>query len=183
MTVNVSSIQFKTRRLIDGLLAATREFELAPSDIEIELTETALMSQGDHSISTLDEMGKLGFRLVVDDFGTGYSNLAYLKRFDIAKLKIDQSFVRDVRSNQHDASIVATMIALAKQRDLVSVAEGVETEEQLRFLLANGCDAYQGHLFTPARAAEEITGYLEKRAVRLTPARKVRIAPLRRPSR
>ena len=148
VTVNVSAVQFKTRRLIDVLLAATREFHLAPADIEIELTETALVSQGDDAMTTLDEMGKQGFHLVVDDFGTGYSNLAYLKRFDIAKLKIDRSFVRDITTDPDDAAITRGIIGLAKSLGLRVVAEGVEYDAQLEYLVRYGCEEVQGHLLS-----------------------------------
>ena len=146
MTVNVSAMQFRTRRLVDVLLAATRQFQLEPSDMEIELTETALVSQGDSAMSTLHEMGKLGFRLVVDDFGTGYSNLAYLKRFDISKLKIDRSFVRDITTDPDDAAITRGIIGLAKSLGLRAVAEGVEHDAQLEYLIRYGCEEAQGYL-------------------------------------
>ncbi len=148
VTVNVSAIQFKTRRLIDVLLAATREHGLLPADIELELTETALVSQGDAAMSTLEELGKQGFHLVVDDFGTGYSNLAYLKRFDITKLKIDQSFVRDITTDPDDAAITRGIIGLAKSLGLRVVAEGVEYDAQLDYLVRYGCEEAQGYLLS-----------------------------------
>ena len=148
VTVNVSAMQFKTRRLVDVLLAATREFQLAPADVEIELTETALVSQGDNAMATLHEMGKQGFRLVVDDFGTGYSNLAYLKRFDIAKLKIDRSFVRDITTDPDDAAITRGIIGLARSLGLRVVAEGVEYDAQLNYLIQYGCEEAQGYLLS-----------------------------------
>ena len=148
VTVNVSAMQFKTRRLIDVLLAATRAHKLVPSDIEIELTETALMSHGDSAMSTLDEMGRQGFRLVVDDFGTGYSNLVYLKRFDVAKLKIDQAFVRDITTDPDDAAITRGIIGLAKSLGLRVVAEGVEHDAQLSYLIQYGCEEAQGYLLS-----------------------------------
>ncbi len=148
VTVNVSAMQFKTRRLIDVLLAATREHGLLPADIELELTETALVSQGDAAMSTLEELGKQGFHLVVDDFGTGYSNLAYLKRFDITKLKIDQSFVRDITTDSDDAAITRGIIGLAKSLGLRVVAEGVEHDAQLEYLVRYGCEEAQGYLLS-----------------------------------
>ena len=148
VTINVSAMQFKTRRLIDVLLAATRAHKLVPSDIEIELTETALMSHGDSAMSTLDEMGRQGFRLVVDDFGTGYSNLVYLKRFDVAKLKIDQAFVRDITTDPDDAAITRGIIGLAKSLGLRVVAEGVEHDAQLSYLMQYGCEEAQGYLLS-----------------------------------
>ena len=148
LTINVSANQFKTRRLIDVLLAAIAQFGLMPSDIEIELTETALVSQNDEAMRILEELGREGFRLVVDDFGTGYSNLAYLKRFDIAKLKIDRSFVRDITTDPDDAAITRGIIGLAKSLGMRVVAEGVEHEAQLEWLIQYGCEEAQGYLLS-----------------------------------
>ena len=149
VTINVSAVQFKSRRLVDVLLEAVRENRLIPSDVEIELTETALVSEGDITMSTLFELGNNGFRLVVDDFGTGYSNLGYLKRFDIDKLKIDQSFVRDITTDPDDAAITRGIISFAKSLGLRVVAEGVEHVAQLEFLSAAGCELVQGNLLSP----------------------------------
>ena len=148
LTINVSAKQFKTRRLIEVLLSAIAQFALMPSDIEIELTETALVSQNDEAMRILEELGREGFRLVVDDFGTGYSNLAYLKRFDISKLKIDQSFVRDITTDPDDAAITRGIIGLAKSLGLRVVAEGVEHEAQLECLVQYGCEEAQGYLLS-----------------------------------
>ena len=148
VTINVSAVQFKSRRLLDVLLAAVTENGLMPSDVEIELTETALVSEGDVAVSTLYELGTNGFRLVIDDFGTGYSNLGYLKRFDIAKVKIDQSFVRDMTTDPDDAAIVRGIIGLAKSLGMRVVAEGVEHVTQQDFLLAAGCEEAQGNLLS-----------------------------------
>ena len=148
VTINVSGVQFKSRRLVDQLQDAIRINGLAAHDLEIELTESALVSEGDAASSTLDAMALSGFRLVVDDFGTGYSNLAYLKRFDIAKLKIDQSFVRDITTDPDDAAITRGIIGLAKSLGLRVVAEGIEHASQLEFLLASGCEEAQGFLLS-----------------------------------
>ncbi len=148
VTINVSAVQFKMRRLVDVLLAAITENGLTPVDVEIELTETALVSQGVATMNTLHELGANGFRLVVDDFGTGYSNLGYLKRFDIGKLKIDQSFVRDITTDPDDAAITRGIISLAKSLGMRVVAEGVEHDAQLDFLLAAGCEEAQGFLLS-----------------------------------
>ncbi|MEO8384674.1 MAG: EAL domain-containing protein [Betaproteobacteria bacterium] len=149
VTINVSAIQFKSQRLVNVLLETVRENGLIASDVEIELTETALVSEGDITMSTLYALGANGFRLVVDDFGTGYSNLGYLKRFDIAKLKIDQSFVRDITTDPDDAAITRGIISLAKSLGLRVVAEGVEYVAQLEFLTAAGCEQVQGNLLSP----------------------------------
>ena len=148
VTINVSATQFKSPRLVDVLLAAVGEYALSPTDVEIELTESALVSEGDATMSTLYELVANGFRLVVDDFGTGYSNLGYLKRFDISKLKIDQSFVRDITTDPDDAAITRGIISLAKSLGMRVVAEGVEHAAQLEFLLAAGCEEAQGYLLS-----------------------------------
>ncbi len=148
ITINVSGVQFKSRRLVDELMSAILTNGLTPRDLEIEITESALVSEGDAASSTLRAMATAGFRLVVDDFGTGYSNLAYLKRFDIAKLKIDQAFVRDITTDPDDAAIARGIIGLAKSLGLRVVAEGIENSAQLEFLLASGCDEAQGFLLS-----------------------------------
>lgn len=146
ITINVSGVQWKTPRLLDTLHAALAAHQLTPADIELELTETALVGDGDYTRSLLERVGAAGFRLVIDDFGTGYSNLAYLKRFFITKLKIDQSFVRDITADAEDAAIVRGIISLAKSLGLRVVAEGVEYPAQLDFLIDAGCDEAQGYL-------------------------------------
>jgi predicted signal transduction protein with EAL and GGDEF domain len=148
VTINVSAVQFKNRKLVDVLVATVAENGLTASDVEIELTESALVSEGNSTMSTLYELGANGFRLVVDDFGTGYSNLGYLKRFDIDKLKIDQSFVRDIISDPDDAAITRAIISLAKSLGMRVVAEGVEYAAQLEFLMAAGCAEAQGYLLS-----------------------------------
>lgn len=155
MTINVSGLQFKSRRVIDVLLDAVRAHGLTPQDIEIELTESALVREGDAANGTLTALADAGFRLVVDDFGTGYSNLAYLKRFDISKLKIDQTFVRDITTDPDDAAITRGIIGLAKSLGLRVVAEGVEHAAQLDYLLASGCEEAQGFLLSAPLTANE----------------------------
>ncbi len=153
ITVNVSGVQWRTARLLDSLHAALLANGLTPSDIELELTETALVGDGDSTQTLLERAGEAGFRLVIDDFGTGYSNLAYLKRFFITKLKIDQSFVRDITTDMDDAAIVRGIISLAKSLGLRVVAEGVEYPAQLDFLLAAGCTEAQGYLLAKPMSA------------------------------
>ncbi len=157
ITINVSGVQWKTPRLLDTLRAALDTHNLTPADIELELTETALVGEGDNTRELLERVGEAGFRLVIDDFGTGYSNLAYLKRFFITKLKIDQSFVRDISTDAEDAAIVRGIISLANSLGLRVVAEGVEYPAQLDFLLAAGCTEAQGYLLAKPMSAQQFT--------------------------
>ena len=164
VAVNLSPRQFRQKEIVKSIEAVLHQTRLPARCLEIEITETTIMHSTAHTIAALHELTALGVQISVDDFGTGYSSLAYLHRFPVHKLKIDQSFVRDLSTDQCDASLVGTMVALAKQLKLASVAEGVETEEQLAFLLASGCEAYQGYLFSPPLPADEITRLLAKEA-------------------
>jgi len=161
LAVNLSTRQFEQRDLaacIGGILAETG----FPAELlELEITESAIMAQGEQAIDTLAQLKRLGVALSIDDFGTGYSSLAYLKRFAVDKLKIDQSFIRDIPDNLNDREIAATIVAMARNLKLHVLAEGVETEEQLAFLQLHGCDAFQGYLFSPPVAAEEFIKFLE----------------------
>ena len=164
VSVNLSPRQFRQKDLVSSIERILRETRLPARNLELEITETTIMHSTAHTIGALHELTALGVRISVDDFGTGYSSLSYLHRFPVHKLKIDQSFVRDIAADRADAALVGTMVALARQLKLVSVAEGVETGEQLGFLLERGCDACQGYLFSPARPAEELSPLLGKKA-------------------
>ena len=155
VAVNLSASQFRNLRLVELLPRLMTENGLEPGSLEIEITESALMGEGDTISGVFDTLAKQGFRLIIDDFGTGYSNLAYLKRFDIYKLKIDQSFISDIATDPDDAALARGIIGLARSLGLKVVAEGIETQEQLDFLIANGCDEGQGFLLcAPVSYAE-----------------------------
>jgi len=125
------------------------------SHLELELTESALMTHESEAAEILNQLRQLGVRLAIDDFGTGYSSLAYLKRFPLDVLKIDKSFVDDIPHKKDDMEIAATIVAMAHTLRLKVMAEGVETEEQLAFLKSQGCDCYQGYLMSqPVPAAQ-----------------------------
>ncbi|MEW8027618.1 MAG: EAL domain-containing protein [Candidatus Thiodiazotropha sp.] len=126
-----------------------------------EITESVYMDEGRDPGARLDKLRKEGIGIAIDDFGTGYSSLGYLKRFPVDKIKIDRSFIRDVTSDPEDASLCEAIIAMAHHLKLRVVAEGVETEQQLRFLQARGCDFAQGYLFGKPMPVEEFTDYMK----------------------
>jgi EAL domain-containing protein (putative c-di-GMP-specific phosphodiesterase class I)/CheY-like chemotaxis protein len=154
------SVNFSARQLMDVSLAesignALKDSGLDPAFLEIEITETSVMADVDYSIEVLRSLKKLGVHMSIDDFGTGYSSLAYLKRFPIDVLKIDQSFVHDVESDPDSAAIVLSIISLAHSLRLQVIAEGVETRAQLAYLQRHNCDMIQGFYFCkPVPAAE-----------------------------
>ena len=153
--VNLSARQFKHGKLVETLRGILEESALDPGLLELELTESVLMEDGETTIAMLDALKALGVRLSVDDFGTGYSSLSYLKRFPIDALKIDQSFVRDILDDGDDAAIASLIIRMAHMLNLTVVAEGVETADQAGFLVPLGCDHMQGFYFgRPMPAAE-----------------------------
>ena len=155
LSVNVSGIQFFVGGLEEEVLNAIRVHKIAPELLELELTESSLMSNAEDTIAVLRNLKALGIQISVDDFGTGYSSLAYLKRFPIDKLKIDIAFVREVTSNPDDAAIVLAIIHMAHSLKLQVVAEGVERDAQLAYLRRHGCDEMQGYYFSrPVPAAE-----------------------------
>ncbi|KPN89889.1 EAL domain-containing protein [Pseudomonas nunensis] len=157
MSVNISARQFIERNLIDRVRHALQETGLDPKYLELELTESLIMQDLQQAISKMKELQSMGISLSIDDFGTGYSSLAALKSFPIARLKIDQSFVRDLPDNENDKAIATAVISLGHKLNLKVIAEGVETEEQQTFLRENGCDEIQGHFFSRAVSAEDIS--------------------------
>jgi diguanylate cyclase (GGDEF)-like protein len=158
IAVNVSPTQFRQTDFAAVVREALADNALDPSYLEIELTEAALMHNAEKSAAMLEQLSRLGVVVAIDDFGTGYSSMTYLQRFPIDKLKIDLSFIRDLETNQDDASIVRAIISLAHGLRLKVVAEGVESAGQLDILRALGCDQYQGFLRSAAVPAENIEG-------------------------
>ena len=155
VAVNLSALQFRQKELVQVVANTLRETGLEPRYLELELTESGIVQNAEAAINTLKELKSMGVLLSIDDFGTGYSNLGYLKRFPIDKLKIDQSFVRDLATDPDDAAIVRAIISLAKSLQLRAIAEGVETKEQLDFLSDHGCDEIQGYYFSKPVPEEE----------------------------
>jgi EAL domain-containing protein (putative c-di-GMP-specific phosphodiesterase class I) len=150
VTVNVSARQVEQPGIVQLVSEVLAETGLPPQYLHLELTEGAVMRHIDTVISTLSALRSLGVGISVDDFGTGYSSLGYLKRFPIDTIKIDRSFVSDVTTDQNDAAIVTTVIAMARSLNLRVIAEGVETEPQLDFLRRAECDEFQGFLLSRA---------------------------------
>jgi diguanylate cyclase (GGDEF)-like protein len=159
VAVNVAAAQFRRGDLLDIVGGALADAGLEPRFLEIELTESAVMTNPEESAAILEQLSRMGVLVSVDDFGTGYSSINYLRRFPIDKLKIDRSFVKDLTS-EVDASIVQAIISLAHSLRLKVVAEGVETTEQLKFLQSLGCDQYQGFHFSPPLPAPKFAEML-----------------------
>ncbi|MCR4304054.1 MAG: EAL domain-containing protein [Gallionella sp.] len=155
MSVNLSARQFRSPGLVQTILDILSETGLEARFLEMEITESMVMHDPEGAIAVLDELQKHGITFAMDDFGTGYSSLNYLKRFPIHKLKIDQSFVRNIITDPEDAAITNAVIELGHGLELTVIAEGVETEAQRAFLIERGCDEIQGYLFSrPVPAAE-----------------------------
>jgi len=156
MAINLSAVQLRSHSLKDDVLSIVSETGIDPTDLELEVTETALMDNVEHAQVLLQDFRKLGIHVAIDDFGTGYSSLSHLKHFYVDKLKIDQSFIHDVIGNSRDAAVVGATIAMAKLLDATVTAEGVETAEQLEFLRKRKCDTAQGHFLSKPVAAAEL---------------------------
>jgi len=155
VAVNLSASQFRQKNLLATIRQALLDADLDPSYLEVELTESAVMTNPEESVSILEQLSKMGVLVSVDDFGTGYSSMSYLRRFPIDKLKIDRGFISEIMTRPDDASIVRAIVSLAHSLRLKVVAEGVETPDQLNFLKTLGCDQYQGfHFSTPVSAAD-----------------------------
>jgi EAL domain-containing protein (putative c-di-GMP-specific phosphodiesterase class I) len=148
VSVNVSTIQFRDPNLIATVFRALSDAGLDPGHLELEITESLVLQDDEATALVLSELRAMGLRIALDDFGTGYSSLSYLARFPLDILKLDQSFVRDVTMNSSARGIAAAVISMAHVLGLRVVAEGVDQEEQVRFLKEQGCDELQGFLFS-----------------------------------
>ena len=155
VAVNVSAKQLKRSNLPERLVAIAHEFDIAPHQMEVELTESVAMQDSEQHVTKLHALRDLGVRVSVDDFGTGYSSLAYLRNLPIDYLKIDRTFVRDMNVDRNDAAIVRAIISMAQSLHLGTVAEGIETREHASQLLALGCSTGQGYFFSKPMAAHE----------------------------
>jgi diguanylate cyclase (GGDEF)-like protein/PAS domain S-box-containing protein len=166
VAVNFSARQFRDRKLLDTLRQAIAESGVDPQRLEMEITESAIMHNPVEAIATLDAVKAMGLNIAVDDFGTGYSSLGYLQRFPLDVLKIDRSFIRDIVADPDDAAITSAIVALARKLDIRTVAEGVETDDQLAILRQYGCDLMQGYLFSKPLPAQDFAAMLADPAAR-----------------
>jgi EAL domain-containing protein (putative c-di-GMP-specific phosphodiesterase class I)/CheY-like chemotaxis protein len=163
VAVNLSARQFLAKDLGPTIKRILDSQRVDPALIELEITESSLMSNTAESVDTLEYLSGLGLSVSIDDFGTGYSSLAYLKRFPLDALKIDRSFVRDITTDADDANITRAIISMAHSLGLKVIAEGVETEAQAAFLADYGCDQIQGYYLTPPLAADDYVAWLVRR--------------------
>jgi diguanylate cyclase (GGDEF)-like protein/PAS domain S-box-containing protein len=160
VSVNLSSIQFRDPKLPALVKSTLERYNVSPECLELELTEGVALENPEGAVAMMDALNKLGVRLSIDDFGTGYSSLSYLKKFKVYKLKVDQTFVRDITTDDEDKAIVIAIIQLARSLGLKTIAEGVETLEQKAFLQAQGCDEMQGYLLSKPMSSEDATAFL-----------------------
>jgi diguanylate cyclase (GGDEF)-like protein/PAS domain S-box-containing protein len=167
ISVNVSALQFQ-QSLLEDVTEVIHRFELPEGVLELELTESSLMGNADEAIAVMTALRSFGLQIAIDDFGTGYSSLAYLKRLPINRLKIDRSFVSDLPDDLEDAAICRSVIRLAHNLGLRTVAEGVETTAHRDFLVAEGCDELQGYLFARPMPMEELMAWLHDREALLS---------------
>jgi diguanylate cyclase (GGDEF)-like protein/PAS domain S-box-containing protein len=159
IAVNLSAVQFRRGEIEQSVIRALEGSGLDPALLELELTESILITDSENVLATVQRLKRLGVKLSIDDFGTGYSSLSYLKRFQVDKLKIDQSFVRDLVTDAEDAAIVRAIIQMAGSLGLTTIAEGVETNEILGLLSDFGCDEAQGYYFARPMPAEELLAF------------------------
>ncbi len=157
LSVNLAGAQLRQPTLLARIGQLLSRYELAPERLQLEITENFIMSQTEEALAVLHELKKLGVQLAIDDFGTGYSSLSYLKRLPLDTLKIDQSFVRGLPEDPHDAAIVRAIIALSRSMQLTAIAEGVETPEQQQFLTDEGCEQIQGYLISMPLPPDEFS--------------------------
>jgi EAL domain-containing protein (putative c-di-GMP-specific phosphodiesterase class I) len=161
MAVNVSAHQFHQPDFVEQIKGLIDRFAIEPNKLKLEVTESMLLDDLEDVIAKMSALKACGVCFSLDDFGTGYSSLQYLKRLPLSQLKIDQSFVHDVLSDPNAAAIACTVIALARSLGLTVIAEGVETQAQLGFLVSSNCHAYQGYLFSRPLAQEAFSAYIK----------------------
>jgi diguanylate cyclase (GGDEF)-like protein len=175
VAVNLSPVQFKNPDLLAAVSYALREAALPPERLELEITETVMLQDTDATMATLHQLHALGACIAMDDFGTGYSSLSYLRCFPFDRIKIDQSFVRELCTKRDCGAIVRAVAGLSRELGMATTAEGVETREQLDLLASAGCTEVQGYLFSPAVPSAEVAALLGRIAAMLRPPAEIGI--------
>jgi diguanylate cyclase (GGDEF)-like protein len=161
VAVNISFYQFQQAGFVKYIAQTLKQLNIQPHRLCLEITENVAMNNINHILNTMADLKKIGVQIAIDDFGTGYSSLGYLKNFKVNSLKIDQSFIRDITTDEDNAAIVTALIAMCRQLKIKSVAEGVETEQQLEFLKNKGCTEIQGYLFSKPIPHDEFETLLQ----------------------
>ncbi len=174
IAVNLSAVQFRHRSLPDLVSNILADARLPAELLELELTESVAMHDPKGAIEVMNDLYERGVRMSIDDFGTGYSSLSYLKKFRVYKLKIDKSFIQDISTDGEDRAIVAAVISMSRSLGLKTIAEGVETAEQLEFLREQGCDEVQGYYFSKPLPAAQMDALLAARPTTTSSGRKSR---------
>jgi EAL domain-containing protein (putative c-di-GMP-specific phosphodiesterase class I) len=164
LAVNVSAVELRSKNFVSGVAAILAETGFDPWNLELEITETFLMQDSKSTALVLHEIKALGVQLALDDFGTGYSSLSYMRRFPIDTLKVDRSFVSDLTTDPDDASVVTAVINMGRSLHMRVVAEGVETHEQLEFLVKHDCSEAQGYHFSQPLKSEYFADFLSQMA-------------------
>jgi len=170
IAVNVSPVQFKNQALALTVIGALAASGLPARRLELEITETAIIHNEEATLGKLSQLREMGVKIALDDFGTGYSSLSYLHRIPFDKIKIDQSFIKNVAGNDHSLAIVQAIITVAKARNVITVAEGVETEQQRELLRTLGCSEMQGYLFSRPVPVQDLLQYFPIHAQRAADA-------------
>ncbi len=171
VAVNLSPVQFQSRTLVATVAQALHDADMPAERLELEITETVMLQDTDATLATLGQLRDLGVRIAMDDFGTGYSSLSYLRRFPFDRIKIDQSFVRDINSKRDCGAIIRAVTGLSRELGIATTAEGVETQAQLDALVSAGCTEFQGYLFSRPVTSDAVTGLRRSIEEMLRPAR------------
>jgi EAL domain-containing protein (putative c-di-GMP-specific phosphodiesterase class I) len=177
ISVNLSPIQMRDPRLLSTIFMALSASGVAPHRVELEITESVLMTDSEENLAILHKIRDLGVKIALDDFGTGYSSLSYLRSFPFDKIKIDRCFITDLAEKSDSQAIVTAVIRLAEELGMCTLAEGVENIEQLERLRTTGCEQVQGFLFSRARPANELEHH---RGRRVTQVSRASVTPFRK---
>jgi EAL domain-containing protein (putative c-di-GMP-specific phosphodiesterase class I) len=164
VAVNLSPVQFQRGAIVATAVSALADAGLKPNRLELEITESVLLDKTDRNLRVLESLREIGIKISMDDFGTGYSSLSYLRNFPFDKIKIDQSFVRSLSRDGRSMTIVSAIAGLGQSFGITTVAEGVETEDQIECLILKGCSELQGRFYSMPVPAAEIPALMEKLA-------------------